>query len=102
MRTWEESRRRDLEIFERLHRRVRVVMESVTGLVAGAVEVSDALQVFIARNPDFEEMPAGARLLGAIERQTAKACEVDRSFRRFRTDLVGEKESTKNSASVRV
>lgn len=87
---WEEARHRDLQIMERLYRRIRTVAAEIDGLVAGAREVAAALCAVRGRGGEFDDMPAGNRLKTAIERQAEAALHAERGLLRFRAELDGK------------
>lgn len=90
IRAWEEARRRDLEALERLYRRVQSVACAIDELVNGSNEVAAALRSVRERGGEFDEIPAGNRLLCAIERQAEIARKAEGGLRRFRAELLGK------------
>jgi len=90
LRAWEESRRRDMESLNRLYRRVQAVAGVIDEMVSGSNEVAAALRSVRERGGEFDELPAGNRLLCAIERQTETARQAEGGLRRFRAELLGK------------
>jgi transcriptional regulator with XRE-family HTH domain len=90
VRAWEEARRRDLDALGRLYRRVQAVATAIDELVSGSNEVAAALRSVRERGGEFDELPAGNRLLSAIERQTETARNAEGGLRRFRAELLGK------------
>lgn len=90
IRSWEVARRRDLEALEGLGRRVSFVTKSIESLVVGARDVAAALKSVQDRCDDFDTIPAGAKLLAAIERQADAAIVAECGLRKFRSEIAGE------------
>lgn len=83
VRTWEDARLRDIQAVRLLHAKIQAV-DSATGAMVGAShEVGTALERFIERNPGFEDMPAGARLVSKVERASEAATNARERLRRI-------------------
>lgn len=90
LKAWEQARLRDLQALEGLHRRVCALVRTFDSLVVSVGEVSTALCIVRDRNPEFDELIAGNRLLSSIERQADTAQKAEGIMRRFRCELVGK------------
>ena len=83
---WEKARQRDMETLKRLHDRVQTLTEAVAVMLAASEESALALARFAELNPEFEEMRAGSRLVGAVERANDAAKNAKTKMERFRMD----------------
>lgn len=86
--TWEKTRQRDMETLKRLHDRMQMLAETVATMLAASEDAGLALARFSELNPEFEEMRAGARLVGAVERAVDAAKNSKTKMERFRMDCV--------------
>jgi len=84
--TWEKTRQRDMDTLRRLHDRVSALNESVAAMLAANEDVSSALDRFSSLNPEFEEMRAGSRLVGTIERATNSALNAKARLGKFKME----------------
>jgi transcriptional regulator with XRE-family HTH domain len=71
--TWEKTRRHDMDTLRRLHDRIAALNDTVAVMLVASEDVASALDRFSTLNPEFEEMRAGSRLVGTIERATNSA-----------------------------
>ena len=93
---WERARMRDLQAIQKLNDRLDAIDVVVQTSVELSFEVREALEKFIALNPEFEsEMRGGATLLNACEKQLAAAKEAQKRLRRFHIECraIGKKET---------
>jgi transcriptional regulator with XRE-family HTH domain len=83
---WEKARQRDMETLKRLHDRVQTLTDAVAVMLAASEDSSLALARFAELNPEFEEMRAGSRLVGAVERANESAKAAKTKMERFRME----------------
>lgn len=86
--TWEKARRRDMAALKKLHDKVEAMSEAVALMLTTTDDVGAALARFIGLNPDFEDMPGGARLLSAVGRASGAAKGAKAKMARFRVECV--------------
>ncbi len=86
--TFDKLRQRDMETLKRLHDRVQTLTDAVAVMLAASEDASVALARFIELNPDFEDMPGGARLLSAVGRASGAAKGAKAKMARFRVECV--------------
>jgi len=82
----EKARLRDMATLKKLHDRLEAMGDSVGAMLTAGEDVGAAMTRFMELNPIFEEMPGGARLLGAIERSSASAKGAQAKMARFRVE----------------
>jgi len=82
----EKSRLRDMETLRRLHDKVTAMEEGIAAMLAANVDVGAALTRFAELNPGFEEMRAGSRLVGAVERASDTTKHAKSKMDRFRVE----------------
>lgn len=82
----EKARLRDMATLKKLHDRLEAMGDSVGAMLTAGEDVGTAMTRFMELNPIFEEMPGGARLLGAIERSSASAKGAQAKMARFRVE----------------
>ncbi|MDR3353375.1 MAG: helix-turn-helix domain-containing protein [Zoogloeaceae bacterium] len=80
---WEKARQRDMETLKRLHDRMQTLTEAVAVMLSASEESALALARFAELNPEFEEMRAGSRLVGAVERANDAAKSAKTKMERF-------------------
>ena len=86
--TWEKARQRDMAALKKLHDKVEAMSEAVAVMLAASEESALALARFAELNPEFEEMRAGSRLVGAVERANDAAKNAKTKMTRFRVECV--------------
>ena len=66
---WQRMRERDLLALDRVHREVHAAVTQLEAVTAAVTELSRAVSIYRAKNPDFDETPCSAVLhrLGALE-----------------------------------
>ena len=84
--TFDKLRQRDMETLKRLHDRVQTLTDAVAVMLAASEDASVALARFAELNPDFEDMPGGARLLSAVGRASGAAKGAKAKMARFRVE----------------
>lgn len=82
----EKVRLRDMEALRRLHDKVAAMEEGMGLALATSQDVSAALARFVELNPEFNEMRAGSRLVGAVDRASESAAHVKARMDRFRVE----------------
>lgn len=82
----EKARLRDMATLKKLHDRLEAMGEAVSLMLTSADEVGAALARFAELNPVFEDMKAGGRLVGAVERATDAAKSAKAKMTRFRVE----------------
>lgn len=92
-REFDRARLEQMEMLRRLHERIECIGQIVATVSAAHYETGAALERFIELNPVFEDMKAGSRLAGAIERASKTADAARLAFRRFHLDLAGTTET---------
>jgi len=90
LRTWEQARSRDLGAMAKLYARVKAVAPCLEKMISGATEIAAALYAVRLRGGEFDDLPAGNRLLCAIEKHADSARNAEASLRRFRAELTGQ------------
>ncbi len=99
--TWDKARRRDMEALRKLHDKVAAIEEAIAQMVVATGEAGTALERFVELNPAFEDMKAGSRLTGAIERSVDAANNAKAKMKRFRIDCtVAAPDTTQLSLSI--
>lgn len=86
--TWEKARQRDMAALKKLHDKVEAMGEAVAQMLTTTDDAGAALARFIELNPDFEDMPGGARLLSTVGRATGAAKGAKAKMARFRVECV--------------
>ncbi|MGL4525585.1 MAG: helix-turn-helix domain-containing protein [Aestuariivirga sp.] len=82
----EKTRLRDMAALKKLHDRLEAMGEAVALMLASTDDVGAALARFAELNPVFEDMKAGGRLVGAVERATDAAKNAKAKMTRFRVE----------------
>ena len=86
---WDDARARDMLAVRRLNDRLMVLRDAVTVSNTMMLEVDDALERFMALNPQFaEEMRGSARLLNAVKNAAASAAQSKTKLVRLKLDCV--------------
>lgn len=83
---WEKARQRDMDVLRKLHNKVEAMEEAIALMLAATDDVGAALARFAELNPVFEDMKAGGRLVGAVERATDAAKNAKAKMTRFRVE----------------
>lgn len=83
---WEKARQRDMDVLRKLHNKVEAMEEAIALMLASTDDVGAALARFAELNPVFEDMKAGGRLVGAVERATDAAKNAKAKMTRFRVE----------------
>lgn len=83
---WEKARQRDMDVLRKLHNKVEAMEEAIGLMLAATDDVGAALARFAELNPVFEDMKAGGRLVGAVERATDAAKNAKAKMTRFRVE----------------
>ncbi len=100
---WEAGIRRPLHLWmvEELHQsraemmrqyiglqvRIDTLQEIIPELLKTAADTGEALRAFRESTPEFDDMPAGSRLVYSIERMGSLATDADHSLARFISEL---------------
>jgi transcriptional regulator with XRE-family HTH domain len=83
VRTWEDARMRDIQAMRVLHAKIAAVDQATGAMVGSTLEVREALEKFVERNPEFEDMPAGSSLVSRVMRAQESAQHARERLRRI-------------------
>lgn len=83
---WEKARRRDMETLRKLHNKVEAMEDAIALMLVSTDDVGAALARFAELNPVFEDMKAGGRLVGSVERASDAAKSAKAKMTRFRVE----------------
>lgn len=89
---WQTLRLRDLAALANTQNKIEAAFSTVPDLVNSVKAIADAVVRVRALNPDFDDLKAGARLLGCAAEGAAAAGRAEAALRRFKID----QESTKS------
>lgn len=84
--TFDKLRQRDMETLKRLHDRVQTLTDAVATMLTMTEDAAAALDRFAEVNPEFQDMRAGGRLVGAVERAHDAAKGAKAKMERFRME----------------
>lgn len=85
--TWEKAREKDLAALGQLRTKIRHLEQTVGVLLDDAASTEAALDTFMTRNPEFDDMQAGSRLVMCVHRTAESARQAQARFARFQTEL---------------
>ena len=83
---FEKARISEMNALRQLHDKVAAMESAVVAMVSATEEAGFAMSRFAELNPAFEDMKAGSRLTGAIERATDAAKGAKAKMNRFRVE----------------
>ena len=92
---WQKLRERDMAVIRKLNDRHEAIAGTVQQCLELSLETDRALSLFSNRNPEFEDMPGGARLVSSVNRAVAAAMTANAKLRKLKLECksVGLEES---------